>query len=97
MNFDVSNPIVLSGVLFGAMLPYLSAALTMTRVGKTATEIIVAVRRLFRELFLWGIPHITLKSYIERASRGEIPPPDEVVIPYYYRCVTILTRTPRRT
>ena len=59
--------------MLGAMLPFLSAALTMTSFGKTTTEIIVAVRRLFRDLFLWDEPHITLKSCIERASRVRIP------------------------
>merc|ERR1719456_1786393 len=49
MDFDVSDSIVLSGVLFGAMLPYLFAALTMISVGKAAAEIIDEVRRQFRE------------------------------------------------
>merc|ERR1712086_641498 len=46
-TFDVGHPIVLAGVLFGAMLPYLFAALTMISVGKAAAEIIQEVRRQF--------------------------------------------------
>lgn len=47
MNFGVGDPIVLSGVIFGAMLPLLFAALTMISVGKAAAEIIQEVRRQF--------------------------------------------------
>jgi Na+/H+-translocating membrane pyrophosphatase len=47
-TFDVGEPIVLAGVLFGAMLPYLFAALTMISVGKAAAEIITEVREQFK-------------------------------------------------
>merc|ERR1719291_1342767 len=46
-EYDVGSPIVLSGVLTGAMLPYLFAALTMISVGKAAAEIITEVRDQF--------------------------------------------------
>jgi inorganic pyrophosphatase len=46
-SYDVGDAIVLSGVLFGAMLPYLFAALTMISVGKAAAEIITEVRDQF--------------------------------------------------
>jgi len=46
-SLDVTDSIVLSGVLFGAMLPYLFAALTMLSVGKSAGAIINEVRRQF--------------------------------------------------
>lgn len=39
----------LSGLLIGAMLPFLFAALTMLSVGKAAEAIIFEVRRQFRE------------------------------------------------
>merc|ERR1719247_2444147 len=38
----VTDPYVLSGMLFGAMLPYMFAALTMISVGKAAADIIMA-------------------------------------------------------
>ena len=47
-TFDVGHPIVLAGVLCGAMLPYLFAALTMISVGKAAAEIITEVRKQFQ-------------------------------------------------
>jgi len=47
---DISEPIVLSGALFGAMLPFLFAALTMLSVQKAAGAIIVEVRRQFSQI-----------------------------------------------
>ncbi|CAM9196277.1 unnamed protein product [Chrysoparadoxa australica] len=47
---DVSDPLILSGILFGAMLPLLFAALTMLSVQKAAGAIIMEVRRQFREI-----------------------------------------------
>ncbi|MEM7134857.1 MAG: sodium-translocating pyrophosphatase [Chloroflexota bacterium] len=47
---NLLDPIVLAGLLIGAMLPYLFAALTMTAVGKAAYEIVLEVRRQFREI-----------------------------------------------
>jgi len=46
---DISDPIVLGGILIGAMLPFVFAALTMLSVRKAAEEIILEVRRQFRE------------------------------------------------
>lgn len=48
-SYDVADSIVLAGVLTGAMLPFLFAALTMISVGKAAAEIIQEVRRQFME------------------------------------------------
>jgi Na+/H+-translocating membrane pyrophosphatase len=47
---DIANPVVLSGVLLGAMLPFLFAALTMLSVQKAAGAIIIEVRRQFAEI-----------------------------------------------
>mmetsp|Transcript_30389 Transcript_30389/g.43084 ORF Transcript_30389/g.43084 Transcript_30389/m.43084 type:complete len:761 (+) Transcript_30389:101-2383(+) len=47
---DIGDPTVLSGVLIGAMLPFLFAALTMLSVQKAAGAIIVEVRRQFAEI-----------------------------------------------
>ena len=47
VTYDVADSIVLAGVLAGAVLPYLFAALTMISVGKAAAEIINEVRDQF--------------------------------------------------
>merc|ERR1712151_1231882 len=44
---DLKEPAVLSGILIGAMLPYLFAALTMLSVGSSAESIILQVRLQF--------------------------------------------------
>jgi len=47
---DLGDAYVMSGLLFGAMLPFLFAALTMLSVQKAAGAIIVEVRRQFAEI-----------------------------------------------
>jgi K(+)-stimulated pyrophosphate-energized sodium pump len=44
------DPKVIVGVLVGGMLPFLFSAFTMQSVGKTANEMIVEVRRQFKEI-----------------------------------------------
>jgi len=50
IDVSVNNSIVLAGVIVGAMLPFLFAALTMLSVGKAAKAIIVEVRRQFNTI-----------------------------------------------
>lgn len=47
---NLGDPVVFCGILFGAMLPFLFAALTMLSVRKAAGSIIIEVRRQFREI-----------------------------------------------
>jgi K(+)-stimulated pyrophosphate-energized sodium pump len=49
LNFSLSNPYVVAGLLFGGLLPYLFGALGMTAVGRAASAIVEEVRRQFRE------------------------------------------------
>merc|ERR1712161_14434 len=49
-DIDLSDAYVMAGVIFGAMLPFLFAALTMLSVQKAAGAIIVEVRRQFAEI-----------------------------------------------
>merc|ERR1719161_1752306 len=63
----------------------------MISVGKAAAEIIQEVRRQFHSLK--NDKGFTLRSAIEKASRGEPIPPEEDVVPDSDRCVMISTRS----
>jgi K(+)-stimulated pyrophosphate-energized sodium pump len=49
VDFSLANPYVVSGLLFGGMLPFLFGAMGMTAVGRCAGAIVEEVRRQFRE------------------------------------------------
>merc|ERR1740117_411939 len=76
---DVADPIVLGGLLFGAVLPFVFAALTMLSVRKAAALIILEVRRQFQKN-----PMLKDKDY---------EPPTEAEGPDYKECIDISTRS----
>ncbi len=49
-SLNLLDKTMLPGIIIGAMMPYLFSALTMTAVGKAAYEIVLEVRRQFREI-----------------------------------------------
>merc|ERR1719502_1393315 len=92
MSFSIQDPVVIGGLLIGAMLPYLFSALTMISVGKAAAEIIDEVRRQFREVKN-PVTGRTLGEAIKLASQGESIPEEEDVLPDSDKCVKISTRS----
>ena len=44
LNLDLTNPMVVIGLLIGGGLPFVVAAMTMTSVGKAAGEMVLEIR-----------------------------------------------------
>jgi K(+)-stimulated pyrophosphate-energized sodium pump len=49
LDFSLSNPYIVAGLLFGGLLPYLFGAMGMMAVGRAGGAIVEEVRRQFRE------------------------------------------------
>ncbi len=49
VDFSLSNPFVVVGLLFGGLLPYLFGGISMTAVGRAGGAVVEEVRRQFKE------------------------------------------------
>jgi len=104
---SISSPIVLSGVLIGATLPFIFAALTMLSVGKSAEAIIFVVRDEFQRYPMLKT-HLQNEESTEAGFTGPPTYPEDqnvardgahhgkhkkgdTIVPDYERCVAIAT------
>jgi K(+)-stimulated pyrophosphate-energized sodium pump len=74
LNLDLMDPLVLSGVLLGAMIPPIFSALLMLAVTKNAFKMIEEIRRQFREIpgILKGTTDPDYATCVGLASEGAL-------------------------
>ncbi len=78
--FDLNDTNVLIGLLVGAMMPFLFAALTMEAVGRAANAMVQEVRRQFREIegLLDGTAPADYARAVDISTRGAMR---EMILP----------------
>jgi len=99
-SIDISNPVVMTGLLVGAMLPFVFSALSMNAVGKAAMSMIEEVRRQFKELPKLKAALEVMRKYdsdLSKASKADMKIFNEADgVAEYSKCVEISTQAALR-
>tara|TARA_B100000287_G_scaffold222729_1_gene210096 strand:- start:7192 stop:9318 length:2127 start_codon:yes stop_codon:yes gene_type:complete len=99
-SIDISNPIVMTGLLLGAMLPFVFSALSMNAVGKAAMSMIEEVRRQFKELPKLKAALEIMRKYdsdLSKATKADMKIfNDADGVAEYSKCVEISTQAALR-
>ncbi len=79
-DVSITNPAVLVGLFVGAMLPFLFSALTMKAVGRAAQQIVIEVRRQFREIkgLMQGKAEADYETCVDICTRSSLK---EMILP----------------
>jgi len=74
LDLNLTDPTVMIGLFFGATLPFLVAAMTMTAVGRAAQRVVAEVRRQFREIpgLLEGTAEADSSQCVDIATRAAL-------------------------
>jgi K(+)-stimulated pyrophosphate-energized sodium pump len=72
LDLSITNPPVLIGLFIGCMLPFLFSAMTMNAVGRAAQNIVIEVRRQFREItgLMEGTAEADYAACVDICTRG---------------------------
>ncbi len=87
LDLDLTNPRVLVGLFIGGMMPFLFSALTMKAVGNVAGQIVLEVRRQFKEIkgLMEGKAKADYASCVDIATIGA---QKEMILPSILAIVT---------
>ena len=95
-TIDISNPVVMAGLLIGAKLPFVFSAMAMNAVGRAAMAMIEEVRRQFRDIPALKAALEVMRKYDSDMSKAT--PEDRAIfdaadgVAEYDKCVDISTK-----
>ena len=95
-SIDVSEPVIMAGLLIGGMLPFVFSALSMNAVGRAAMAMIEEVRRQFRDIPALKAALEVMRKYDSDMTKAT--PADRKIfdaadgVAEYDKCVDISTK-----